>query len=184
MNCAAIIIDNIHNVAPIIAQHKQFLPDDWEVMHLAPEWIKSEADYNKFMTSREFWESLPFDWVLIFQHDSELLRTGIDGFLGYSYVGAPWKWQQYGGNGGLSLRNVKSMLSAINALPYHGAAVHGNEDVWFCNALNYLGMNLAPRIICEMFSVESIFHLGTLGAHAIDKYLTVEECKQIRGQYK
>lgn len=137
---------------------------------------------NQLMTQPNFWELLyDYERVLIFQHDSGLLRDGIEEFLKYDYVGAPWKFQQHGGNGGLSIRNPKMMHLACRSKQWNHAL--GNEDVFFCNHFNY-GSTVAPRSVCEMFSVETIFKLGTLGYHAIDAHLTKEQCEQIKNQYK
>jgi hypothetical protein len=43
---------------------------------------------------------------------------------------------------------------------------------------------LAPLDVSQRFSVESRFALGTLGYHRIDTYLTEDEQKQIKEQYK
>lgn len=143
----------------------------------------SADGYNNLLTSAEFWEAMPYDKVLIFQHDSRLLRKGIEEFLEWDYVGAPWTFSAHGGNGGLSLRRKEAMLVIIENEPYKGASVDGNEDVYFCNWMKKLMMNLAPRNVCGHFSCEAIFKLGTLGFHAIDKYLSKEECEEIMNQY-
>jgi hypothetical protein len=144
-------------------------------------------EYNKLLTSFEFWNVIEEENILIFQHDSMLLRKGIEEFYQYDYVGAPWKFCNHGGNGGLSFRHRSSMIAVINGMEMQGQkynqSMHGNEDVFFCNKLNvYAG--LPDREACYQFSCESIFKLGTLGYHAIDKYLSKEQCEQIRNQYK
>lgn len=147
--------------------------------------INSIDDYNRLLTCAYFWdELLIFDRVLIFQHDSALLRNGIEEFYEYDYVGAPfWFQPNIGGNGGLSLRNPKIMKQICEQYPYVEGAM-GNEDVYFSNIMHDKKIgNLAPREVCEKFSVESLFKLGTLGFHAIDKYLTPEQCSGIKTQY-
>jgi hypothetical protein len=140
------------------------------------------ASYNDLLTSKTFWAWADWDKVLIFQSDSMLLRPGIEQYLQYGYVGAPWLFQQHGGNGGLSLRDKKAMIEIINIQPY--TSNMGNEDVYFSNQLNSRNMKLAPRYICESFSCESIFSLGTFGCHAIGKYLSEQECNNILTQYR
>lgn len=144
----------------------------------------SSEGYNNLLTSAEFWEAIPYEKVLMFQHDSRLLRKGIEEFLEWDYVGSPWKFQRHGGNGGLSLRSKKAMLDIIKTIPYHGMQAQGNEDVFFCNVLlKHEKYKLAPRKVCELFSCESIMKLGTLGIHAVDKHLSKEECEEILNQY-
>lgn len=178
----AIICENRFDVTEVIADHKKFLPSYFDVLHIKDEKIKTEYDYNALMTSLEFWENLPYDKVLIFQHDSRLLRFGIEFFYEWDYVGAPWTFQNHGGNGGLSLRSVSAMIEVIKTVPY--VRSYQNEDVYFSNILKEMKhLKLAPRHICEMFSCEAIFATGTLGTHAIDKYLTPEQCEIIYNQY-
>lgn len=55
-----------------------------------------------------------------------------------------------------------------------------NEDVFF----SYYLKDVAPKEVCEKFACETKFTLGTLGTHAIDEWLTPEQCEQIREQYK
>lgn len=142
-----------------------------------------QFEYNLTLTNPKFWESLlDYERVVIIQHDSMLLKNGIEDFLEFDYVGAPWKFQHHGGNGGLSIRNPKIMLAICKAEEWIQS--HGNEDVFFCNRLKKFRGKLAPRDICAQFSVESIFKLGTLGYHAIDAHLSPEQCELIRNQYK
>ena len=139
----------------------------------------NQIKYNQLLTSLYFWDLLKaYERVLLFQHDSGLLRGGIEYFLEYDYVGSPWQFQKHGGNGGLSLRSPKAMIQVIKSVKfnYH---LHGNEDVYFCNHLK----NIAPREICSKFACETIFKLGTIGYHAIDKYLSQKEVTLILNQY-
>jgi len=77
-----------------------------------------------------------------------LLRTGIEEFYEWDYVGAPWKFQQHGGNGGLSLRNPKAMIEVIKRKPYKPE--YGNEDLYICNVLKEMPeFKLAPREVRE-----------------------------------
>lgn len=190
MNFGVVIIDNRNEYGKIkihVDKHLAMLPEGTGSRIYQPNGLKSLDDYNKLLTSKEFWEAIPFDKVLITQMDAEIIRPGIEEFIGYDYVGAPWKFQKHGGNGGFSLRSKSRMLEIIHCEPYRGASVDGYEDVYFSNAIHKADGcygTLAPREVCRKFSCESIFEFGTLGIHAIDKYLTPEECKAIRNQYK
>jgi hypothetical protein len=179
-----VLVDNRDvDLDSIVKKHTKFLPKEWKTIIYRPYWIKSTNDYNKFITTIWFWEDLrEYERVLIIQHDSELLRFGIDEFLEYDYVGAPWTFQLKGGNGGLSLRNPKVMLKCLSKFPY--SLEYGNEDVYFSNTIEKVGGNLAPRDVCFNFSCETIYRLGTLGYHAIDKYMSKEQINNILNQYK
>lgn len=139
--------------------------------------------YNQLLTTRSFWEIFKAEKVLIFQHDSRLLKKGIENFYNFDYLGAPWKFQTTGGNGGLSLRSPKIMLQILMQYSYNFNH-HGNEDVFFSNHINLVGGNVGNNYICSEFSCETIFKLGTLGCHAIEKYLSHSEVEQILNQYK
>lgn len=137
--------------------------------------------YNTLLTSTDFWTNfLEYDKVLIFQHDSMILRPGIEEFYGWDYIGAPWKWQQLGGNGGISLRTPKIMYDIAKD---YGMPQGWNEDVHICRIMSEYGIGkLAPREECLKFGTEAVFALNTFCYHAIDQWLTVEQCKQIKNQ--
>ena len=184
MKYGAVIVDNrdLPNMAEIIERHKKFLPADWEILHIKDVEIGHFHDYNRLLGSVEFWEKIPFDKILIFQHDTGLLREGIEKFLEWDYVGAPWTFQLRGGNGGLSLRTKQVMIDCLKKTPYN-VSIHGNEDLYFSNHIHLVGGKLAPRKVCEQFSVESIYQLGTLGYHNIANYHGEDGAAKIINQY-
>jgi hypothetical protein len=199
---AVIVETRINKALPdIILDHYKYLPDDCDLLFFTSEEgfkyydnelentvfvdtqpIKSLNDYNKLLTSHDFWAGLPNEKALIFQHDSMLLRDGIEEFLEFDLVGSPWRFQQHGGNGGLTIRNPLVMREICKDFKWNPSL--GYEDVYFSNVMynNDIG-ELAPREVCERFSCETIFKLGTLGYHAIDKYLPSNQCHLIRTQY-
>jgi hypothetical protein len=184
MKYGAVIIDSRPLPEDVIERHIKYLPGNFELFHGALFTIDSIANYNTLLTSLKFWESLPFDKVLIFQHDSGLLRTGIEEFLQYDFIGAPIKHISFPAmNGGLSLRSTEAMIRCIKHTPYN-PNIHGNEDMYFCNLLSKLGGKLPTKEVAQKFSVETIFNLGSLGYHAMNKYLRPEQCNQILNQYK
>lgn len=182
MATVAVLIDNLHDPAPIIAAHEPFLPEGCDIWHIKNEPIRSIADYNSLLTSRRFWRNMP-EKVIIIQHDSGLLRTIDEDLFNYGFIGAPIKHIHGCMNGGLSIRNRDVMLSIIDKHPYQGMGAHGNEDIYFCNRLIWIGTNIPDKETAARFSVETEFSLGSCGWHAIDKYLTPEQCNQIKNQY-
>lgn len=135
---AAVIVETrkVPGFGKIVRNHLQFLPADWKLevycsaenktfveqellgldYHIADNTvvIKNTNDYNKLLMGLPFWEPLlKYERVLVFQTDSELLRPGIEEFLKWDYVGAPWPFDMRGGNGGLSIRNPKAMYDCI-----------------------------------------------------------------------
>ena len=195
---------NLSNLKEVIDNHIKFLPSDWQLMVFGSDQneaqvkalypnaifskltspINSANDYNKLMTSIEFWNLIPFDKTLIFQHDSQLLRHGIEKYLDYDYVGATWyHFDVKGGNGGLSLRTKQKMIDVINKQKYN-PQIHGNEDIYFCNHLELVGGKIAPKNMCTSFAVETTFNIRPIGVHAITKYLPQWDFYAILGAIK
>ena len=153
------------------------------------------------MTDPEFWKDyFDYERVLVFHPDSNILRSGIEEFMEYDYVGAPcynFVKDQTIQNGGLSLRNPKVMeyicrmygwrtdLQDLMVVGQYSTASFFAEDIFFClRMIKYGAGRLAPLEVAKKFSVESKFELGSLGYHRIEAYLTEEEQKQIKEQYK
>lgn len=137
--------------------------------------------YNKLLKSKNFWNKIKEENVLIFQEDSRLLREGIEEFYEYDYIGATWDFYPFVGNGGLSFRHKSAMLKVLEVCNPENDI---NEDVYFAWGCNVLKLNLAPVNVANKFSCETQFHLGTLGYHAIEKYLHLEQVNEIKNQYE
>lgn len=153
------------------------------------------------MTQPDFWKDyFDYERVLIFQRDSGLLKEGIDEFMEYDYVGAPcynFVKDQTIQNGGLSLRNPRVMeyicrmygwktdLQDMMVVGQYSSASFFAEDIFFClRMIKYNAGKLAPLDVSKKFSVESRFELGSFGYHRMDAYLTEDEVKQVKEQYK
>lgn len=167
-------------------RHNRYLKTIYPQAHLTEiQGEFNERSYNELLTSTSFWERfLDYEKVIIFQHDSAILRFGIEEFINMDvdYLGSPWLWPPYRGNGGLSLRSPKVMKEICEDMKWNPTL--GNEDVAICNHMlrNNIGV-LGSIEECESFACETIFKLGTWGYHAISEHLTPEECKSIKNQY-
>jgi hypothetical protein len=157
-------------------------------------------NYCLFVTRPEFWmELFDYDRVLTFQRDTKLLKKGIDAFYEYDYVGAPcynFVKDQTIQNGGLSLRNPKTMeyvcrvygwskdVQDLLVVGQYSSAWFFAEDIFFClRMIKHNAGALAPLEVSKRFSCESRFEYGTLGYHAIDRYMPEEAVKLINEQY-
>lgn len=198
MSLAAVIVDcrNI-SLFQVITEHLYFLPKDTKLYVFSSENqrhlqellncefhvvdINSISDYNRLLTSKSFWEKIEEENILIFQEDSRLLRKGIEEFYQWDYVGASWNFAPYVGNGGLSFRHKSAMIEICEAISWTGEL---NEDIYFSYGCQMLNLKLAPVGVANKFSVETQFHLGAMGYHAIEKWLTEEQCKKIKKQYE
>lgn len=198
----AIIIETriVKNFGTIVRNHLHFLPKDFGliVCHgadnkdfieseleginnystmLLPYAVMTEQNYNSLLSSYNFWRVISAEKALVFQSDSLLLRKGIEQFLEYNYIGAPWKQSHVnlkGGNGGLSIRNVELMKHVTKNVPYDYNK-HGNEDLYFCRHVP----NLPENHIAQQFSVETVFYPTPIGIHACDKHLDNQLCKML-----
>ena len=122
----------------------------------------TKLDYNNLLKTNEFWNKVKGKKVLIFQTDSVLIRHGIDEFLEYDYIGAPWmkpKENTLVGNGGLSLRTVTKMKEICDK---YGSSNDPSEDIFF---MTYLKENVADFDTAKRFSVEDVYYPNPLGVH-------------------
>lgn len=131
--------------------------------------------YSAILKTPEFYENFS-NWshLLIYQTDALLLRKIDDIYFDYDYVGAPWiqsnQWCKYNaGNGGFSLRNIKSCIRVceVNRGKNILMNVHrGNEDGFFCSqdSFNYVPIN---SDLHKAFSVERIYYPKPIGCHQI-----------------
>jgi len=159
---------------PVIVYHSQLNTAYLEHVHLkkkieiSPDF--SVDNYNELLVSTDFWQSLP-PYVLIFQTDSFMLRSGIDSYTKYDYIGAPWTKKNIKsfsiprniGNGGFSLRRRDKMMQIIEACPYKKGLA---EDVYFAHGFDTVGGKLPSIRIKKGFSVEQIYFNKPLGVHA------------------
>jgi len=146
--------------------------------------------YNKIMMSPSLWNDLKgWDKVLIIQDDGLLLRPGVEAFLQWDYIGAPWidvpdndylkkhVNSEMVGNGGLSLRSVKAMMDIStkyekekNQLFYHNL-VRIPEDVYYVKAMMKEGIYRLPeKAVGSAFSSEQVVNLESIGVHKMWAY--------------
>lgn len=187
----------------IINDHLKFLPKDVDLYiyhgrsnrflktifpsaHFTELDQMNERIYNELLTSPGFWERfLEYERVLIFQHDSGILKEGIEEFMemDVDYLGSPWLWQERGFNGGISLRNPKIMYEICQKFPYN--ITYQNEDVYFSNIMiNHDIGKLATREQGMKWGVEAVMSFNTFCYHAIEKWHSKEICDKILNQYK
>jgi hypothetical protein len=96
---------------------------NFKVEYFKASYFKNIQGYNKLMLSNELYQRFrQFKYLLIYQLDAWVFRDELDYWClqGFDYIGAPWfsGWDNVDfnakcigiGNGGFSLRNVKSHL--------------------------------------------------------------------------
>lgn len=144
-------------------------------------------EYSAMLCNPMFWQCLldgfKCEHALIFQCDALLLKGGdaIDSFLKYDYVGAPWpnggifaalppntrRMRLTVGNGGLSLRNVRAMLTIARAHPYPSES-GVPEDVYFSHWLKVHETEywVPTSKEASAFSMEHVHNPDAAGMHA------------------
>ena len=147
--------------------------------------------YNSLLTAPAFWRLLHGEKILVYQHDTFIFRNGIERYLKYDYIGAPWERRPnmtyYAqthtsgvGNGGLSLRSRRRMLEVLGRVPWENwtdysiltriwmkwKGVNGPEDMFFSQLLPRCRKIVLPSLdIARSFSVERVHHPNPLGGH-------------------
>ena len=121
---------------------------------------------NSLLKQETFWETIEAESIFFIQPDGVVCRNGIDEFLEYDYVGAPWAHRPDGliqGNGGMSLRKRSFMLDCLKN--YHK---HDNdpEDVYFSNCAKDRGVS-ADLAISKRFGMEAIWSKDSITIHQL-----------------
>lgn len=137
----------------------------------------TNIEHSEYMESNRFWKNVKGDKALIFQTDSLLLRSGIDEFLEYDYIGAPWRKPKEGqlvGNGGLSLRSVTKMVEICDKYSPNQQIW---EDIFFIKHLK--GQGVADYETAKRFSMEDVYSINPLGVHNPIRHIDPELLRSV-----
>jgi len=159
-------------------------------------------NYNKILMNCDFWESLPYENICIFQRDCVLYKMFPEYFSDlYDYAGANYYSPQHisffngGIQGGLSFRKKQAMIDCIkninwdmitnyrktmmqmfiNLVTGNSEIELKNEDIFFTYACEILHKNLPDRIHRSFLSIESDINYNTSAMHGWTKYLLPKE---------
>ncbi|KAI4201609.1 MAG: hypothetical protein LQ350_003088 [Teloschistes chrysophthalmus] len=132
--------------------------------------VAGQEQISQFLTTLWVYETLlhPAENLLVFQTDSILCAQSgksLNNWLEYDWVGAPWnRAGRYGGNGGLSMRKVSSIITVLrNQIRIPNSEP---EDVWLSDRLGHLtGAKLANGTVSNEFSVENTYTDRPMGYH-------------------
>lgn len=137
-------------------------PPGVQVLCLAHARDMTLPRYNELLTSAAFWEGLDGEHLLVHQEDSFIFRSSdLTAFLGYDYVGAPWRDGRVG-NGGFSLRRRSAMIRLCRAA---GVCTRCPEDLHFDALMRAHGARVAPLEVARRFAMENVPHDAAIAGH-------------------
>ena len=145
----------------------------------------SVTEYNKLLTSLNFWEILKGEKILIYQEDSFIFKNNIMDFIKWDYIGAPLPLGTNDtpnsvGNGGLSLRTRSIMIEVIKKISptdtnYNSSTInymkinglnYPPEDVYFSKNIQEFNIGKVSHWnIASEFSSESHYNNNSFGGH-------------------
>eukprot|EP00933_Yihiella_yeosuensis_P039726 TRINITY_DN3384_c2_g1_i2.p1 TRINITY_DN3384_c2_g1~~TRINITY_DN3384_c2_g1_i2.p1 ORF type:complete len:434 (+),score=67.45 TRINITY_DN3384_c2_g1_i2:154-1455(+) len=177
------------------------LVDGWQFVHVhCLDVIDMDglayANYRRSQELVRAIEAVGGEIALFFECDSIVLRSGIEAFLQFDLVGAPWSWAVIEedpvsvGNGGLSLRRLSFVKRALELM---GASFSGevsvpwpkrNEDICFARAAMKMGAKTPTPSLAAAFSVETIFNPSPMGCHKPWQYLLPSDLRRILGLWE
>jgi len=170
------------------------------IEYFKSSFFESVASYNLLMLDANFYRRFDkYDFILVYQLDAYVFDDQLEYWCnqGYDYVGAPWfdgyglandksSLIRYSGNGGFSLRSVKSFLRVLTAngksekLIKEFVKTGNNEDGFFSfHAKRIISdFSVAPADVAMFFSFECLpekLYVMTekklpFGCHAWGKY--------------
>jgi len=207
----ALIVEprNLDHVPLIIKQYNTVLGDKWKIVFYCGKNLKSyweklldldieirELDvynltfneYNDLLKTKDLWDSLYGEFVLVFQSDSWIHYDSIYNIDYYvnkskSYIGGnmsyPWfelqreninpEYRNF--NGGLSLRKKIDMLKIINTYPPQKTVNNSTnlltdaEDVYFVIGSYKLGLSVGDDEESCHFAVHTVYKSNWFGIH-------------------
>lgn len=151
---------------------------EWSFQSCESRHLKSVRSYSSWLLTGDFYERFTdFDFIVIAQLDSVILRTPPQEAFDYDYLGAPWAppfrvvvtqgrmrvirsfgfaWgrQLEVGNGGLSIRHTQRMKEAakdLQALVDTRVLDSANEDAVWAYYAKDIGLRLAPAQKASIF---------------------------------
>ncbi len=175
--CGNINYDMINNICSNISPNINIVKLNIDNM--------TSNEYNKFLTTIEFWQGLYGEKILIYQEDSLIFRNNINNFINFDYIGAPFPKYQNDtanlvGNGGLSLRTRNKMIEVLNTISIDNTTYNSStieymqinnltippEDIYFSKNMQDYNIGIvADYEAASNFSSESVFNPNSFGGH-------------------
>ena len=184
----------VYTTQRCVDYYKEVLPLEIVDVEVLPSLEVDAFDidvYNESLEHAGLWQKLKdkeVKKVVTIQDDGLLMNKGVEKFLEWDYIGAPWldapqndyikKYinSELVGNGGLSVRSVDWMLKICEerqaerlTLFYHNL-VRIPEDVYYVKWLKRGGAKMPSGDVARKFAVEQILDADALGMHKLWLY--------------
>lgn len=153
--------------------------------------------YNGILMSKEFWDLIPGEHILIFQKDCYMYKMFDESiYLNYAFCGANCIWLSENNeshgiaiNGGCSLRKKSEMLDCLQKVSwaliekYYPIMKLCNEDLFFTFACELLNKPVPKKEDRSAFAIEHEETTNTCFYHGWHKgYQTEAEARQLLGE--
>jgi len=175
--CGTTNYNFIRTLCGDISPHIRILPQNYENM--------TRQMYSNYLMTAEFWNLFHGEKILLFQEDSLFFRRGVEPFLSYDFIGAPFPRNADDtpnsvGNGGLSIRTKCKMLEVLRTCPVETFVI-GQSTRQYMNYVEmtappedvYFSKNLQERSIGDVadwdtawaFSSETVYNPDSFAGH-------------------
>lgn len=126
-----------------------------------PDPAIGKQEYNNLQKQKEFYESLPGEYLLFLEVDCYIRKPIPNEWKLYDLVAAPYEWDETAIGGGFPYRKKESMIKICEA---------HNEDVWAADTFLFkgvqsLGMKIPPFDVCITYVAESCLYEDPIGVH-------------------
>jgi hypothetical protein len=143
---------------------RDFVADKSRIQIQALDYDNMTArQYSDMLMTKEFYEKIPTENLLIFQIDSLICAPHKDllgAYMDYDYVGAPWGDGNVG-NGGFSFRKKSKMIQFLEACPLNDKV----EDMYFGGVCEKFSLKKPDFEKAKEFSVETVYNPKSFGMH-------------------
>ena len=126
-----------------------------------PEPSIGKNEYNMLLQSKEFYEALPSEGLLLMEMDTYLRKPIDPKILSYDYVACPYGWDETTSGGGLSFRKKSAMIDICNRYNQIEAA----QDIFACRGVKALGYSMPPFTDATTYFSESVLYEDPVGVH-------------------
>ena len=126
-----------------------------------PEPSIGKIEYNMLLQSKEFYEALPSEGLLLMEMDTYLRKPIDPKILTYDYVACPYGWDESMSGGGLSFRKRSAMLSICESYDQLEQA----QDIFACRGMKTLGYTMPSFEEGVEYFSESTLYEDPVGLH-------------------